>query len=434
MIRQLGKRGTALFLSIIMFTTLFAGVSPVAAAGSTVDPTKAELFVASGSGLPEMNVLDWVVILIDTDNYDITMPVNGGIIPYGDYYVVFDTLYTLAGHICYCYLYLSEDMELRYFDENVSAEPWEVFDFKKITIDEDADNTVELGRLPVIITPNDYAVVKGRIVNEDKEPLSDLYYTFDVDGQEAIALFENGGFTAYHLGGYIASLYFLYDSEIEPGRIAYGYDFVPYAYGYFIESGYTYDFGDITLAVADAESEYGIYAGNGELLFNEPEVSPNPGVIIGGGSGGGSGATQVTAIPTAATVKVDSLTIEFDAYEIDGYNYFKLRDLAYALSGSEKQFEVSWDEDANTIALTSGEPYTLVSGEMFGKGSGEKKAAPTNSTILKDGDEIVFTAFNIEDNNYFKLRDIGGAFDFGVEWDEENSTIIIDTTKGYAGE
>ena len=40
----------------------------------------------------------------------------------------------------------------------------------------------------------------------------------------------------------------------------------------------------------------------------------------------------------------------FDAYNIEGSNYFKLRDLAYVLNGTDKQFEVGWDAAANAIS------------------------------------------------------------------------------------
>ena len=63
-----------------------------------------------------------------------------------------------------------------------------------------------------------------------------------------------------------------------------------------------------------------------------------------------------TATPTSSTVLVDGQAISFDAYNIEGNNYFKLRDLAYVLSGTDKQFEVSWDSKENTIWLTSGSP------------------------------------------------------------------------------
>jgi hypothetical protein len=71
---------------------------------------------------------------------------------------------------------------------------------------------------------------------------------------------------------------------------------------------------------------------------------------------------------------------------------------------------------------------------MEGKGAGNKTAIPTTSKITLDGKEVSFTAYNIGDNNYFKLRDIGAALDFGVTWDGENNTIVIDTSKGYTPE
>ena len=55
-----------------------------------------------------------------------------------------------------------------------------------------------------------------------------------------------------------------------------------------------------------------------------------------------------TAAPTASAVIVDGRSITFDAYNIAGYNYFKLRDLALQLNGTPKQFAVGWDETLDT--------------------------------------------------------------------------------------
>ena len=50
-----------------------------------------------------------------------------------------------------------------------------------------------------------------------------------------------------------------------------------------------------------------------------------------------------TATPTTSTVMVNGQAVAFEAYNIAGNNYFKLRDLAKVLSGTTKQFEVvSW--------------------------------------------------------------------------------------------
>jgi hypothetical protein len=160
-----------------------------------------------------------------------------------------------------------------------------------------------------------------------------------------------------------------------------------------------------------------------------------PGIILAMALCMGLALTPAPAArPTSSPILVNGRRIAFDAYNINDNNYFKLRDLAYVLSGTVKQFEVGWNGATNTITLTSGKPYTPVGGEMAGKGTGNKVAAATISRILLDGSEVSFTAYNIGNNNYFKLRDIGAAFNFGVNWDGESQTIELDTSKGYTPE
>jgi len=142
----------------------------------------------------------------------------------------------------------------------------------------------------------------------------------------------------------------------------------------------------------------------------------------------------VEAKPTASTVLVNGTAIEFDAYHINGNNYFKLRDLAQAVNNTEKNFEVIWDGVKKAINLVSNKPYTPVGGELA-KGDGKAKVtAPTTAKIYKDGEEISLTAYHINGNNYFKLRDIAKIFDIGVTWDGATKTVIIDTSIGYVEE
>jgi hypothetical protein len=145
-------------------------------------------------------------------------------------------------------------------------------------------------------------------------------------------------------------------------------------------------------------------------------------------------APALSAVPTASTVLVNGSPTAFDAYNIAGNNYFKLRDLAYVLNGTAKQFEVGWNAAANAISLTSGRPYTSVGGEMAGKGGGAQTPAATNAQITLDGGNVAFDAYNIGGNNYFKLRDVAESFDFGVAWDGAQNTVVIDTSVGYTPE
>ena len=142
----------------------------------------------------------------------------------------------------------------------------------------------------------------------------------------------------------------------------------------------------------------------------------------------------LTAMPTTSAVLVNGSRVDFDAYNIEGANYFKLRDLAYALRETEKRFEVTWDAPTKTIALVPGQSYTAAGGELSGGGTEAKSAVPTAARILLDGKAVSFTAYNIGGNNYFKLRDIGQALNFGVSWDSTKRTIAIDTGAAYTSE
>jgi len=147
--------------------------------------------------------------------------------------------------------------------------------------------------------------------------------------------------------------------------------------------------------------------------------------------------TAVTASPTSSAVYINGDEIAFNAFNIDDYNYFKLRDIAYVLNGTEKQFSIEWDDALNKISLISGRQYIAVGGEMSMSINSDsisiKQAQPTDSIMVLDGREISLIAYNIDGYNYFRLRDIGEEINFGVDWDEADDSIRIDTKIDYSG-
>ncbi len=48
-----------------------------------------------------------------------------------------------------------------------------------------------------------------------------------------------------------------------------------------------------------------------------------------------------------------------------------------------------------------------------------------------NGNVASLTAYTINGNNYFKLRDLGKLLDFGVGWDNNTRTISINTNTSY---
>lgn len=138
---------------------------------------------------------------------------------------------------------------------------------------------------------------------------------------------------------------------------------------------------------------------------------------------------QVEARSAAVTVDGGAQTL--GAYMIADNNYFKLRDIACLLNGTAKQFEVTWDNGARAIRLTTGQPYTVQAGDNGPLPKGQQTAVPNQSAIYLDGQPVTLTAYNIGGNNYFKLRDVLQAIDCGVTWDSATNTVQILTDQGY---
>lgn len=148
------------------------------------------------------------------------------------------------------------------------------------------------------------------------------------------------------------------------------------------------------------------------------------------------GSAEVETVPAAACASglvVNGEAVAVRAYTVSGNNYFKLRDLASILSGTEKQFDVYWQDDVRdtTITLTSGRTYTAIGGELEGTVSGTAEATASSWNIYLDGKKVELAAYTISGTNYFQLRDLAKALDFSVEWDGAANQIIIDTTTGY---
>ena len=135
-------------------------------------------------------------------------------------------------------------------------------------------------------------------------------------------------------------------------------------------------------------------------------------------------AANVTVSPQ--NLSVDGVDADCDKYNIDGSNYFKLRDLAQLLSKTDSCFSVSFDEQSNAVAVVSGKEYIPVGGELARGQDHSKTAVVSKQSVLIDGKAVDgLSIYNIGGNNYFKLRDLGNALGFTVDYDADSNTAIV---------
>ena len=133
---------------------------------------------------------------------------------------------------------------------------------------------------------------------------------------------------------------------------------------------------------------------------------------------------------TGTPLNIDGEIKYLVAYNIRGNNYFKLRDVANVLKGTSAQFDVVYNYSKEAVEMISGTAYST--DEPLSTDILHNPTAYTTSVpIYKDGIEVIMGAYNIEGNNYFKLRDIASVINFGVDWNPDTKIIDINTSKDY---
>jgi hypothetical protein len=137
--------------------------------------------------------------------------------------------------------------------------------------------------------------------------------------------------------------------------------------------------------------------------------------------------TPIKATKTSLTVSVDGIDVKLDAYSINNNNYFKLGDIARALNFTNKQFNITWSLTQDAINLITKEQYNWFDEELEVNNNSNIIVTNTNSKIYVDGNEVSMRAYNINDNDYYNLRDLGEFIGFSIEFDGVNNKILIHT-------
>ncbi|MBQ1434330.1 MAG: hypothetical protein IIZ19_00310 [Clostridia bacterium] len=149
----------------------------------------------------------------------------------------------------------------------------------------------------------------------------------------------------------------------------------------------------------------------------------------------GFGAQAADAVvPTRQGLTVNGRAVQTQAYNINGNNYFKLRDVAAMMGGTESRFDVGYDEASHTVTVTKGTSYKTDTSENTAGEDLSATCVKSSQTVTIDGRRADMTAYNIGGSNYFKLRDLGMMLGFYVDYDAAAASVRVTSPDAYGDE
>lgn len=128
---------------------------------------------------------------------------------------------------------------------------------------------------------------------------------------------------------------------------------------------------------------------------------------------------------TSQKITLDGQAVDIGAYNIEGHNYVKLRDVAAIMTAKKSQFNVGYDAEKNLVIVETDKPYTKEAGDLEAIKDAKAKAVLEVKKIMVNGEAKDIKTALIKGNNYMQLRDLGKLVDFGVGYDEKTKTIVL---------
>lgn len=171
--------------------------------------------------------------------------------------------------------------------------------------------------------------------------------------------------------------------------------------------------------------------GTDKTVYPEAEVNPAHSSSADNEAGPSEEGVLISEISTmnanisSQCVELDGTPSDISAYNIDGSNYFMLRDLAQLLNGSAAQFSIAANDNDYSIHAQTGESYTSKGGEMSELNLRISSIKPSHWKLFVNGTEVPAASYYIDGSNYYRIRDISRALGFQVDYDSVHDQILI---------
>lgn len=141
------------------------------------------------------------------------------------------------------------------------------------------------------------------------------------------------------------------------------------------------------------------------------------------------------AFPSTQPVEIDGDRYEFSMYALkddkgNQTNYVRVRDFARIMNQRTAQrFNVTWNGARGAVDIVRGEDYVPDGSELSTPFSGRRVYETPELVTLVDGEAVSLETFTLTDDagggyTYYKLRDLGAALGFTVDWSAQRGITI----------
>jgi len=140
-------------------------------------------------------------------------------------------------------------------------------------------------------------------------------------------------------------------------------------------------------------------------------------------------AANMKAVPSVQRLTINGTVVDnIPVYNINGYNYFKLRDIAYYLD-----YEVEYLQASNTIAIMRG-GHGVNAGISKGKATSTVYGVASSQRVFIDTTDYSnqLHPVNIGGNNYFQLRELAQCAAYGVQFDAASNSVLVNSNYNYS--
>lgn len=135
-------------------------------------------------------------------------------------------------------------------------------------------------------------------------------------------------------------------------------------------------------------------------------------------------AAPPKAVYTRQTLSFNGQSVALDVYNIDEYTYFRLRDIAALCADTAYRFSTQTDDERKTVTLVRfAEPDSR---SCTASNIDQSRTCVESEWSLSiDGKPVRCSVYNIDGNNFYRLRDLAAIIGFSVGYDPESMSVLV---------